>query len=166
VSPLDGISSVFRFEGVLRDAILRFKYRNARILARSLAESMAIHISPPDKGSVLVPVPLHNRRLRARGYNQSALLVSELAKLFTMEFNQTTLERVNDTPPQARQIDAIERRRNLKSAFKTRGQQLAGRSVIIVDDVCTTGATLESCAEALRDGGARTVNAVNLAREV
>jgi ComF family protein len=150
----------------LRLAIHRFKYQNARILARPLAEAMAVRLKAPDTLTLLVPVPLHYKRLRERGYNQSELLSVELAGRFKLEVDHAALERVLNTFPQARIPDAGERHRNLAGAFAVRSSQIKGRSVIIVDDVCTTGATLESCAAALRQSGAVSVHAWTLAREV
>lgn len=120
----------------------------------------------PAPGTLLVPVPLHPRRRRRRGYNQSELLARELARrLPTIE--RTTapgrLRRVRDTPSQVG-LDRFQRRANVAGAFRWEGPSLAGRPVLLVDDVATTGATLQACAAALEAGGAGLVTAVTVAR--
>jgi ComF family protein len=120
----------------------------------------------PVHGEVLVPVPLHLRRLRERGYNQSSLLAGELGKLIALPVIDDSLCRLKDSLPQARTTTVEERRRNVANAFACRDEKLSGRSVILIDDVCTSGATLESCAVALKAAGAVSVWGLTLAREI
>ncbi len=115
---------------------------------------------------VLVPVPLHSRRLRERGYNQSALLAAEVGKRNCLPVVADSLVRLRHTKAQVKTADAEERQRNLAGAFGCRNTKLAGKRVLVVDDVCTTGATLNSCATALRAAGATSVWGLALAREV
>ena len=114
---------------------------------------------------LVVPVPLFGRRQRLRGYNQSALLARELARLDGLPLAVRALSRRRDTPPQARSVDAETRRRNVAGAFAADRRQVEGRRVLLVDDVMTTGATLDACAQALRQGGAASVWALTFARE-
>jgi competence protein ComFC len=117
-------------------------------------------------GEVLVPVPLHPKRLRERGYNQSNLLALELSKLVRMPVIDNTLHRLKDSPPQARTTTVEARHRNVKKAFVCEGDRLRGSNVILIDDVCTSGATLEACAEAVVAAGAGSVWGLTLAREI
>jgi ComF family protein len=118
----------------------------------------------PDPGTLLVPVPLHSRRRRRRGYNQSQLLAEELARrLPAIDHAPGRLLRTRDTPSQVG-LDRVQRRANVAGAFRWEGPSLAGRPVLLVDDVATTGATLQACAEALEAGGAGRVTAVTVAR--
>jgi ComF family protein len=119
----------------------------------------------PVCGEVLVPIPLHPRRLRERGYNQSSLLARELGKLIALPVIDTGLYRLKDSLPQARTTTVEERRRNVTNAFVCRDEKLSGRSIILIDDVCTSGATLEACAKALKVAGAVSVWGLTLARE-
>lgn len=112
---------------------------------------------------VIVPVPLHASRLRERGYNQAALLARELAQRAEIALNERTLVRKRATAPQV-ELSAKERRENVHDAFCCSDDGLAEKHVLLVDDVCTTGATLEACAIALRKSGARSVQALTLAR--
>jgi ComF family protein len=115
---------------------------------------------------VLVPVPLHTRRLRERGYNQSALLADEVGKRNGLPVVTDSLVRLRHTKAQVKTTSAEERQSNLAGAFGCRDANLAGKRVLLVDDVCTTGATLNSCAIALRDAGASSIWGLALAREV
>ncbi|MDY6917992.1 MAG: ComF family protein [Chloroflexota bacterium] len=157
---------MYRFEGALRQAILQFKYRNVKALAPSLGSLMARYLrAHPLPADVLVPVPLHPRRVRERGYNQSALLATEVGRASTLPVVDGCLVRRKDTPPQTRTRSAAERRRNIVDAFACHDSRLKGRRILLIDDVCTSGATLNACAQALRAGGAASVWALTLARE-
>lgn len=161
---LERIHSVFLFQGPLRAAVHRLKYRNGRAVARPLGQLMAEWWQeqriPVD---VIVPVPLHPRRLRERGYNQAALLAQVLGRQIDRPVRDQALERVRHTRSQM-QLDAAARRSNVAGAFQCLEDGLGGRRVLLIDDVCTTGATLDACAEALQEAGATWVHALTLAR--
>ena len=114
-------------------------------------------------GELIIPVPLHASRHRERGYNQAALLAKELAERAQMSVNAKDLVRTRATPPQVG-LRADERKANVMGAFAWTGSALGGVGVLLVDDVCTTGATLEACALALRQSQAGSVWALTLAR--
>lgn len=161
---LDGIRSVAFFEGPLQQAIHYLKYSNSRHLAAPLGEMMVsywqdVHF-PAD---VIVPVPLHARRLRQRGYNQAALLARELGKGVGLPVLEDALLRVRDTASQV-DLNAEERKENVRGAFYCPDDRLAGKKVLLVDDVYTTGATLEACSLALKQRGVHRVWALTLAR--
>jgi competence protein ComFC len=164
---IDGIRSVFRFEGTVRRAIHDLKYRNLKSIAACLATLMANYLRDnPVHGDLLVPVPLHRRRLRERGYNQSSLLAEKLGKLTALPVLDGSLCRLKDSLPQARTTTVEERRRNVEKAFACQNGKLRGKTFILIDDVCTSGATLESCAAALKTAGAVSVWGLTLAREI
>ena len=112
-----------------------------------------------------MPVPLHPKRLRERGYNQASLLAKKLSRLGGLPVVEDTLIRVRDALPQARTRSAIERRQNVQDAFVCH-QGLEGKQVLLIDDVCTTGATLDACAIALKAAGAGSVWGLTVAREM
>jgi len=164
---LDGLRSVFYFEGVIRQSVHHLKYSNLRALAMPLALLMRDYLETvPLPGEILVPVPLHRRRLKERGYNQSALLAHELGRLANLPVLEGSLVRQRDTPPQARTTSAEERRYNVAEAFACADLRLKGKKVILIDDVATTGATLEAAAQALRNAGTSSVWTLTLAREI
>jgi ComF family protein len=117
-------------------------------------------------GDLLVPVPLHPTRLRAREFNQSLLLADQLGRHLKRPVSATVLVRVLATDPQTT-LSRQERLRNLRQAFAVRNAEaLAGRRVLLIDDVFTTGTTLNECAKTLRKGGALSVSALTLARTI
>jgi ComF family protein len=113
---------------------------------------------------VIVPVPLHPRRIAQRGFNQSALLAAEVARRHVLPLDTGVLRRVVDTAPQVRQARS-ERLRSLRSAFAVRRRdRIAGAGVVLLDDVVTTTATVRAASAALIEAGAAWVNVISLAR--
>ena len=164
---IDGIRSPFRFDEVIRKAIHQLKYHNLKAISPCLAELLADYLqSNPLHGEVIVPVPLHPRRLRERGYNQSGLLAQELGKLINLPVIEDCLVRVKQMLPQVRAPNIEERRKNVANAFACRDDRVKDKQIILVDDVCTSGATLESCAAAPKSKGAISVWGLTLAREI
>jgi ComF family protein len=145
------------------DALAALKYRGATRLARRMAAVMAARVPDPTV-SLVAPVPLHVSRLKARGYNQSALLAHHLARALHLKHVPTVLARTRDTGSQTTQSPAG-RRSNVAGAFRvTRPALVRGRRVLLVDDVWTSGATARAAATALRAAGARSVDVVTFAR--
>lgn len=156
------------YAGRLRDAVLRMKSAGGEGLAESLGRLFAEVVCPRlrDAGvEVVVPVPLHWRRRWSRGYNQSEAVAREVAVTLGAEFAPRLIRRVRHTPQQV-QPTAAARRENVKGAFRVRrGTSLAGRTVLLVDDVMTTGSTVDEAARTLRAGGAKQVIVAVLARD-
>ena len=164
---IDGIRSPFRFDGAMRQAIHQLKYRNLRALAVPLARLLQDYlITNPVPGEVLVPVPLHQKRLRERGYNQSRLLAQKLGKLIHLPVVDDCLIRQKHAPPQTRSSTVGERRSNVADAFACRDRGLQDKQVLLIDDVSTSGATLNACAAALKAAGAISVWGLVLTREI
>jgi len=163
---IDGIRSPFRFDGIISQAIYQFKYHNLRAIAGHMAELLHNYLLiNPIPGDVLISVPLHPKRLRQRGYNQSDLMARKLSKLVGLPVIDHCLVRQKDNPPQTKTKNVDERRRNVLDAFISSDQSLSGKRVILIDDVCTSGATLEACAAALKTVGVSSVWGLKLARE-
>ena len=160
---VDGVRALAYFENEMRDAIHALKYDGrvelAPIFGLMLKDYLAVH--PLDAG-VIVPVPLHPDRERARGYNQSRLIANELGKQVNLPVLGNSLRRARATQPQF-ELNARERRANVRNAFIA-NTEVAGARVLLVDDVCTTGATMDECSIALRSMGAQTVWGLALAR--
>ena len=151
----------------MRQAIHQLKYRNLRALAMPLAKLLRDYlVTNPVPGEVVVPVPLHRRRLRERGYNQANLLARELGKLINSPVVDDCLIRLRHAPPQARTLTVDERRSNVANAFTCRDRRLQDKQVLLVDDVSTSGATLDACAAALKAFGTTSVWGLVMAREL
>ncbi|MBN1375220.1 MAG: ComF family protein, partial [Dehalococcoidia bacterium] len=164
---LERVRSVFIFDGIVRKAVHSLKYHNLRAIAGCLGDYMAgYYLENNMTGDVLVPVPLYDKRLQARGYNQSALLAKEMSRIVKMPVEEYMVKRTRDTSPQARTKNVEERRLNMEKAFCSIGANMLGKDIIVIDDVCTSGATLEACASVLRAAGARSVTGFTLAREI
>jgi ComF family protein len=162
-SALDGVLSSAVFAPPLRTAIHQFKYRDGRALAAPLADRLiAVWEETGLTADMIVAVPLHSSRVSERGYNQSALLAQALAGAVGVALADDLLVRVRATRPQTH-LKREERVQNVSGAFECR-TNLPGTRVVLVDDVCTTGATLEACARALRAAGAAHVQGLTVAR--
>lgn len=166
-TPLDvaPIRATFLFQGAVRDVIHALKYRGARHILTPLTPQMAemwkyYHL----ESDLLVPVPLYAGREAQRGYNQSTLVAQALARQIGVPVAEGILRRVRNTRSQTK-LNRQERQRNVKDAFAYNlYTKLDGRRVTLIDDVATTGATLQACAMVLLSNGAHSVNAFTLAR--
>lgn len=163
--PFKWARAVARYQGGLAKAIARFKYqgdiRLISVLGKFWEEWREEDLSSID---AVIPVPLHPNRLRERGFNQALLLCRAMKSLPREKIHPGGLERTRNTPPQVR-LDASERRKNVHGAFSVSDPSLIRRRrVLIVDDVYTTGATVNECARVLKRAGAAEVFVLTLAR--
>ncbi|MDD4923885.1 MAG: ComF family protein [Dehalococcoidales bacterium] len=164
---IDGMRAPFRFEAAIRSAVHRLKYRNLRAIAAPLASMMADYLGDnPLPYDIIIPVPLHNKRLRERGYNQSELLAKEIGKSTCARVDKNCLMRHRHTPAQAMTKSIQERHSNLADAFICKNDTVRGKKVLLIDDVATSGATLDACAKALKSAGAASVWGLTLARDI
>lgn len=151
----------------MQTVIHLFKYGGRSGLATFLGPllaSFAREWAPAEKASLVIPVPLHPRRLRARGFNQSKLLAGYVARELGTGLDFTSLRRVRYTLPQTG-LGKAERRRNVRRAFALKtAEPVSGRTVLVVDDVATTGNTLNECARVLLKAGAEKVLVLVVAR--
>lgn len=152
------------YTGAVRDALHALKFRGRRALAAPLSALLVEECGPalPPGVDALVPVPLGRAREQERGYNQAALIAGHVARALRTPCRSGWLVRTRSTRPQS-DLGAGERRANVRGAFRA-APAVAGRHVVVVDDVLTTGATVAECARALRAAGARTVGVLTVAR--
>lgn len=162
---LTRLRSAVAYEGPIETAIHRFKYEGWRRLAQPLAGLLCERLVIEGvAGTRVIAVPLHAARRRERGFNQAELLATEIrTRLGVVNDVAGELVRTRPTPPQVGN-DRRTRVQNVRDAFAWRGRPLAGQPVLLVDDVATTGATLDACAKALRDAGSGPVTGVSVAR--
>lgn len=165
--PFERCRSVGRYETVLLEAIHDLKYRGViaagAILGNLLASCVRVSL-PVEEYDRILPVPLHRKRLRERGFNQSLLLAEVLAREFSLTLDFQSLRRRVHTSPQIG-LGKGERSVNVRNAFEVvRKTEIEGSRILLVDDVYTTGSTVGECARVLLEGGARSVSVATLAR--
>jgi ComF family protein len=157
-------AGAYIFEGALREAVHKLKYNRGKRMAVPLGDLLSQYLAAyPIAVDAIVPVPLHSDRLRMRGYNQAELLAQRLAQQSKLPLYATQLVRVRHTSQQA-DLNRAQRRENVQSAFVWQSSAPPPRRILVIDDVLTTGATVEAAAQALHMAGAREVHALALAR--
>lgn len=158
-----GRAAVF-YQGVVARAVQRFKYQGDIKLALPLGRFWN-HIDLQDLDfDTIVPVPLHTTRLRERGFNQAVLLGRQLGKIHRKRVSAKALSRIRNTRPQV-DLDPSDRVRNVRGAFAAREPEtIRGKKLLLVDDVFTTGATVNECAKVLKKTGAKEVFVLTLSR--
>lgn len=166
--PFDRLRAAVAYGEIARNVALKLKYSGRPGVALTLARFMARHLGGVEADALLVPVPLHRWRIWSRGYNQSALIASALSRRTGVPAELDLLRRVKRTPV-LRGLGRRERALAVRGAFRvTDGGRasIAGRTIILVDDVFTSGATGAACARALKRAGAKRVEMICWARVV
>lgn len=141
------------------NSIYQFKYHNQRVFGKYYAEEMRKEFYSvicewnPD---LIIPIPLHSKRKRKRGYNQSLIIAEELGRLCTIPFDETVLQRVRYTDPQ-KKLDHSTRKKNLQNAFKVVKRLVGIKVVLLIDDIYTTGNTIDEAAKKLKEAGVEKV---------
>lgn len=161
----DSVRAPYEFRGSARRIVHDLKYRNVRIAVPYIARLLAAYLERnPYPVDALCPVPLHPRRERSRGFNQSELIARELSNITDIPVDATALRRTRNTPPQVSMESPAERQQNIAEAFEC-STDVDTRRYILIDDVVTTGSTMSDCAQALKDAGALNVWGIAFARQ-
>lgn len=156
--------SMYEYSEGIKQSIYNFKYHNKREYAEVYADEISgrygdvINMWQPD---VIMPVPIHVSKLKSRGYNQAGLIAESLSKKLDIEYNEHSLIRTRATSPM-KDLNDIQRTKNLQKAFKIADNVIIYNKVLIVDDIYTTGTTIDACAECLKRAGVKEVYAVTL----
>ncbi len=151
--------SVWVYKGDMKTSIYRFKYANRREYAKFYAEESARIYGKwiQSKGiDVIIPIPIHSKKMKKRGYNQAELYARELGRLLDIPVDRDSLVRIVDTVPQ-KELDDKQRRKNLKKAFKIKSDSVQWKRVLIVDDVYTTGSTIDAAAALFGEYGVQEI---------
>jgi len=158
---LTELCATYRHIGKVQQAIHALKYYNAPRLAKPLGNRLVEVLKTKNwTFDTIIPVPLFPDRLQKRGYNQAYLLSQQVEQAMTITCQPNLLSRFRDTNHQVG-LNALERRENVKDAFVVT-EDVTGKSILLIDDVVTTGATLDECAIALLDAGAKSVYAITV----
>ncbi len=158
-----GVTALGAHQDLLRDAVHRFKYRNDINLDRPLGKMLARALEPSAaKFDLLVPVPLHQSKLRQRGYNQSMLIARQLSRTLQLPMASDLLRR-KDSAAVQKEMAARDRAKNVRGIF-TCSRPLSQRSILLVDDVMTSGATARECSRTLLAAGAASIHVAVLSR--
>lgn len=162
--PFTAMRSWAEFEDPVRKALHSLKYRSnmglGEVLAQPLVEIILAESWPIE---IVVPIPLSNEHLKERGYNQAALLAHPLALKLKLDYQPGSIRRIKETATQIH-LSASERYTNLQDAFWANPATLKGKKVLLIDDVTTTGATMKSCADAVKKAGAQEIYCLTVAR--
>ena len=158
------LSSWAEFSGPLRNALHRLKYQNDLALGETFSKFLIQRLLDLEwEVDLVVPVPLAAGRQAERGYNQASMLARPLALASGIEYQPGALLKVRETPSQVG-LSIDQRKVNVQNAFSGRTALTAGKRILIVDDICTSGATVDACSEALIQSGAKEIFALTLAR--
>lgn len=157
-----------KYQGNLKDIILLYKYRRFQILGKDLAHFAYRSLDKEEEiwweVNAVLPVPLHPKRKKQRGFNQAQIIARELALLRGIELVEGRLVKVKNVPPQTF-LEVEKREKNVSGAFRViNGEKLKGKVVLLVDDVYTTGSTIRECSSVLKDAGVKEVRALTLAQ--
>jgi len=156
------VYSPYKYEGLLRDVIKDFKYNNKPYYYKMLGELLYQHIKDEKIDfDIITYVPLHKNKKRRRGYNQSQLIAKYIGNRMNVS-SEKLIKRLVDTKPQ-NQLNREDRKNNLKNTFSSE-KKIKNKNILLVDDVYTTGTTLNACSEALLKVGAKNIYALTLAR--
>lgn len=159
--------SVFEYQGDIVKLIFRLKYQHQTYLARILGRMMALHIQRERLNiDLMIPVPLYQKRHSQRGFNQSALLSKYIAMECQVDTSLNNLIRIKSTRVM-HQLSRLKRRQNVKDAFALKKpHQVMGLNILLIDDILTTGSTVEACGKLLLEAGAKSVTVFTLARSL
>lgn len=151
------------YQGMIQEAIHRYKFRGMCLYSTLFSHLILENLEPIDLSGfdAVTAVPLSKQRLHERGFNQSALLAEPIARAYHLDFLPQLLVRTRDTRPQS-SLDAPLRRTNVQNAFQATG--VSGKRILLVDDIFTTGHTMDSCSHALLDAGAAHVAGITLSK--
>jgi len=158
------LRSCFVYKEPIRPALLKLKYHREIALGEALAWNVAVFLNSLGwQADAIVPIPLSRQRLMERGYNQVDLIAHPLARLMGWRYNCGALQRSRHTHSQVG-LAGAERRKNVLGAFKAEPRFVIGKTILLVDDIATTGATLGSASASLMDAGAGMVYALTVSR--
>lgn len=159
---------IFQYTGEIRDIILQYKFKEKSYIYRTFLEfiknneKICVQIKKYD---IIIPVPISKKRLNTRGYNQSSLIAKNLAQELNIEYSEKILIKIKDNKPQS-EMKQDTRKNNVSGVYKVSNKEkINNKKVLIVDDIFTTGSTVDECAKALKENSAESIGVFTLAKD-
>lgn len=159
---------IYKYEGKIREAILKFKFQEEAYLYRTFAKIILDNLEVCEyikKFDIIIPVPIHRKRRLERGYNQSELVANEISKQLIINTEKNILIKIRNNPKQST-LKLEERKSNVKNVYEVKqNQKIKDKKILLIDDIFTTGNTVNECAKKLKEAGASKVSVLTIARD-
>lgn len=156
---------LFKYEGGIRDKLLKYKFRDYSYLYKFFSEIIINNCNLRINYDIILPVPVHKKRKAKRGYNQSELIAKEIAKNINMEYSNKVLIKIVDTVPQST-LNQTQRMENVLGIYKVINSQIIYKKrILLIDDIFTTGSTVNECAKVLKQNGAEAIDVLTIAKD-
>lgn len=161
----DSHTYLFKYEEGIRDKLLKYKFRDHSYLYKFFSEIVINNCNLKRNYDIILPVPIHKKRKQKRGYNQSELIAKEIAKNINIEYSNKVLIKVVNTVPQST-LNQTQRMNNVLGIYKVINSQMIDKKrILLIDDIFTTGSTVNECAKVLKQNGAQSVNILTIAKD-
>lgn len=159
---------LFQYDGVIRDTILNYKFNDQPYLYRTFLEFIKNNkkiCAQIKKYDIIMPIPISKKRIKKRGYNQSAIIAKNISKMFNIDYKENVLVKIKDNKPQS-ELGQNERSSNVKGVYKIKvSKQIFQKKILLIDDIFTTGNTANECANILKKNTANNVGIFTLAKD-
>ncbi len=156
---------LFKYEGGIRDKLLKYKFRDYSYLYKFFSEIIINNCNLKNNYDIILPVPIHRKRKQKRGYNQSELIAKEVAKNTNIEYSNKVLIKIVDTVPQST-LNQSQRMENVLGIYEViNSQNINQKRILLIDDIYTTGSTVNECSKILKQNGARTIDVLTIAKD-
>lgn len=161
----DSHTYLFKYEEGIRDKLLKYKFRDYSYLYKFFSEIIINNCNLKNNYDIILPVPIHKKRRQKRGYNQSELVSKEIAKNMNIEYSNKVLIKVVNTVPQST-LNQNQRMSNVLGIYKViNSQNINQKRILLIDDIFTTGSTVNECAKVLKQNGAKSVDVLTIAKD-
>lgn len=156
---------LFKYEEGIRDKLLKYKFRDYSYLYKFFSEIIINNCNLKNNYDIILPVPIHKKRKAKRGYNQSELIAKEIAKNINVEYSNNVLIKTIDTVPQST-LNQHQRMSNVLGIYKVINSQIIeNKNILLIDDIYTTGSTVNECSKVLKQNGAKLVDVLTIAKD-
>lgn len=156
---------LFKYEEGIREKLLKYKFRDYSYLYKFFSEIIINNCNLKNNYDIILPVPIHKKRKAKRGYNQSELIAKEIAKNINVEYSNNVLIKISDTVPQST-LSQHQRMKNVLGIYKVINSQIIeNKNILLIDDIYTTGSTVNECSKVLKQNGAKLVDVLTIAKD-